>query len=90
MNICFSIIIPSSLGGVTRRYFPSFPQEGDTIQEFTIRENYPLPHKKLVKIIIAIFECILVYFPNNIYFTQGIRILLLYNLNFSMISSIFL
>ena len=44
---------------ITRRnYFP-YPQEGDTIQEFTTSENYPLPHKKicknLEKIIIAFF-----------------------------------
>ena len=44
---------------ITRRNYFLYPQEGDTIQEFTTRENYPLPHKKYIKnlekIIIALF-----------------------------------
>ena len=31
---------------VTRRNYPPIPQEGDTFQEFTTRENYPLPLTK--------------------------------------------
>ena len=57
----------------------------------TCRNYPPIPHKiyNLVKLLYS-FQCILIYFPNSINFTQGIRILLLDNLNFSMISSIFL